>query len=292
MIPLVSVCVRSYNQEQYIVQAIESVLMQHTSFEFEVVIFDDHSTDSSSSELMKLQTRDSRVRLFFNDKNEGGPRTLRKAIEKCESKYLAFLDGDDYYTDTYKLQKQVDYLEGHPDFAACFHNVLNIYEGSSRPPSLFLPLDFPSYHDCVSIISKKWFLPIHSVVLRREYVFFPEWYEAVMNDDFVINLAVALHGPYHYLSEIMAVYRHHKNNISNCYTDQVLIDTQLRTILTGFREIYPEQYQEVFNRRIRFYDDRIAFNKREESQPWRKFFRIKTYKRFIKRVLREKVGGW
>ena len=106
-----------------------------------------------------------------------------------------------------------------------------------------------------------------------------------MNDDYVVNLSVAMKGPYHFMPDVMAAYRHHMNNVSKSYTDQILIDIQLRTILSGFREIYPAQYHEVFDRRIAFFDSRISFNTREKKQPWRKFLRPKTYKRLIKKWL-------
>ncbi len=283
--PILSVCIRSYNQEKYIAQAIDSVLMQRTSFDLEIIVYDDASSDNTVSIVKGFQAKDSRIRFYQNEHNEGGPNTLRKVIEKSQSKYLAFLDGDDYYTDVYKLEKQVSFLESHQEYVACFHNVVNRYEDDETKPSLFLPLDFPSIHDCVSVISEDWFLPIHSVVLRRELVFFPEWYDKVMNDDYVVNLSVVMHGPYYYMPDVMAVYRHHKANVSNNYTNLILIDTQLRTILAGFRDIYPAEYQPIFDRRIAFYDERIAFNTREAKQPWRKYFRLKTYKRMLKRLI-------
>ena len=285
MSPILSVCIRSYNQDQYIAQAIDSVLMQRTSFDFEIIVCDDASSDNTVSIVKGFQAKDSRIRFYQNEHNQGGPKTLRKVIEKSQSKYLAFLDGDDYYTDVFKLEKQVSFLESHPEYVACFHNVVNRFEDDVTRPSLFLPLDFSSHHDCVSVISKDWFLPIHSVVLRRELVFFPEWYDQVMNDDYVVNLSVVMHGPYYYMPDVMAVYRHHKANVSINYSSQILIDTQLRTILAGFRDIYPAEYRPVFDQRIAFYDERIVFNIRETKQPWRKYLRLKTYKRMLKRLI-------
>lgn len=283
MTPLLSVCVRTYNQEHFVSDALESILRQKTSFDYEILVSDDYSSDKTQSILSDYKQRyPDRIKLILGDNNIGGPNNLRRVIEASSSKYLAFLDGDDYYIDDYKLQKQIEFLESHSDFAACFHNVVDIDERQNGRRSLFLPLDFPEKHDCVSVISNDWFLPIHSVVLRREFVSFPEWYDTVMNDDFVVNLSVVMHGPYHYMPEIMAVYRHHNGNISNNYSDQILIDSQLRRILVGFRSIYPEQYRSVFDERIKFYDERIAFNTREAKQPWRKFFRAKTYIRAIK----------
>ena len=289
MDPLLTICIRSYNQGHYIAKALDSALNQQSSFPFEIIVGDDYSTDNTREILVSYQQKYPHIiKLLLANQNVGGPNNLRRVIEASSTKYLAFLDGDDYYTDTYKIQKQVDFLESHPEYSACFHNVVDVYEGQAKRPSLFLPLDFPEYHDCVSIISNDWFLPIHSVVLRREFIFFPEWYDQVMNDDYVVNLSVAMHGPYHYMPDAMAVYRHHNNNISINYSNQILIDTQLKTILAGFKSIYPKQYEPVFDKRIAFYNDRIAFNLRETKQPWRKFFRLKSYKRIVKSVLKIK----
>lgn len=282
---LLSVCIRTYNQEHFIKQALESVLMQRTSFPFEIIISDDCSTDETRSILIDYESRfPDRIRLFLNNSNGGGPRNLRRVIEESDAKYITCLDGDDYYIDRYKLQKQVEFLEDNENYVACFHNVMNVYENSSKR-SLFLPLDFPDVATAYDVISKPWFLPIHSVMMRREFISFPNWYETVMNDDYVVNLSIAMYGPYYYMPDIMAAYRHHGLNISNNYSDQILIDSQLRTILAGFKKIYPVEYASTFDERILFFDKRIAFNQRERKQPWRKFFRIKTYKRLLKRIL-------
>lgn len=286
---LLSVCIRTHNQERFVQQAIESVLMQKTLFPFEIIVSDDSSTDGTKAILLDFVHRyPDRIRLLESESNLGGPRNLRKVIEASEARYITCLDGDDYYIDKYKLQKQVEFLDGNEEYAACFHNVLNMDEKSSKS-SLFLPLDFPSVVDACDVISKPWFLPIHSVLMRRALISFPDWYETVMNDDYVVNLSVAMHGPYYYMPDIMAVYRHHDNNISKSYSDQILIDSQLRTILMGFREIYPDKYTPFFDKRIDFYGKRIDENTKEKKQPWRKYLRIKYYKRLIKALLKNRL---
>lgn len=284
--PILSVCVRTYNQELYVAEAIESVLAQLTNFDYEIIISDDCSSDKTPDILLKYaHNNPDKIRLVLGADNIGGPNNLRRVIESSSAKYLAFLDGDDYYLDSYKLQKQVDFLENHPEFVACFHNVINRYENGKTKPNLFMSLDFPPVHNSVDVISKDWFLPIHSVMLRRELIVFPDWYDKVMNDDYVMNLSVVLHGPYYYMKDVMAVYRHHSENVSNNYSNQVLIDTQLRNILEGFREIYPSSYKKVFDDRIQFYNNRISFNQKEIKEPWRKWLRFKTYKRLFKQLI-------
>lgn len=285
---VLSVCVRTYNQEKFIAQALDSVLMQKTSFLFEIIVSDDCSKDGTRDILLKYQ-RDypDKMRLILGAENVGGPRNLRRVIEASSAKYITCLDGDDYYTDKYKLQKQVEFLEENERYAACFHNVLNVNEKTGKK-SLFLPFDFPQVIYAKDVISKKWFLPIHSVVMHREYVAFPEWYEEVMNDDYVVDLSVAMHGPFYYMSDVMAVYRHHDANTSLQYADQLLINKQLYKILDGFTIIYPQEYQSVFEEKKAYYRHEIEFWEGEMRHPYRKWLRPKTYKRMIKKRLKAK----
>ena len=286
---ILSVCVRTYNQKGYVKDALDSVLSQQTTFPFEIIVSDDGSNDRTQEVLLEYQTRfPEKIGLILGDRNEGGPNNLKRVIEASRAKYITCLDGDDYYTDAYKLQKQVNYLESHPEFVACFHNVMNVDEATGKQ-SLFVPAGFPSFVTAEDIISKRWFMPIHSVMMRRELVAFPDWYLEVMNDDYVVNLSVAMHGPYHYTPEVMAAYRHHQTNISIQYQDVILIDTQLKRILEGFSLIYPESYKSVFDQRIRYYREEIRYYENEAKKPWRKWLRPKTYKRMLKRMFRKWV---
>ena len=287
---ILSVCIRTFNQERFVSQALESVLMQKTDFPFEIIVSDDGSHDKTQTILKEYcQKRPEKIKLLLNETNQGGPKNLRRVIEVSKAKYITCLDGDDYYTDKYKLQKQVEFLEENEKYAACFHNVMNVYEESGRR-SLFLSLDFPTEVNAIDVISQRWFLPIHSVVMRREFIAFPEWYEEVMNDDYVVNLSVVMHGPYRYMPDIMAVYRHHDANISISYSNQLLINGQLYKILDGFSSIYPKEYLPVFQKRMKYYKEEMVFYQKEMKHPWRKWFRTKTYKRILKRQMRKWLG--
>lgn len=286
---LLSVCVRTYNQATFISQGLDSVLAQRTSFDFEIIVSDDCSSDDTVAILKQYQERyPEKIRLILGDVNVGGTANFRRVIEASKAKYLAFLDGDDYFTDNYKLQKQVDFLERNTEYVACFHNVYN--QVGNEFVSLFLPLNFKSIHTAEDVISKKWFLPIHSVVLRRDCVFFPDWYETVKsNQDYVVNLAVAMHGPYYYIPDVMAVYRHHDKNVSRQYSDIILIDTKLKRILEGFKSIYPKSYESCFDRKIAYYEKEIISAQKDKRHPIRKWLRLKTYKRMLRSFLRSRI---
>lgn len=285
--PILAVCVRTYNQEKFIAEALDSVLMQRTDFEFEIIVSDDASSDGTVNILLEYQdAHPDKVRLLFSEINIGGPENLKRVIEASKAKYVTCLDGDDFYTDEYKLQKQVDFLEAHSEYAACFHNTWYADE-KGRLCGLFNRPDFHAVHDAHEFIRERWFVPIHSAVIRREYIEFPEWYNTVMNDDYIVHLLVVRHGAYYYLPDVMVAYRHHGNNTSRAYHDQIMTDTQLCTILENMKPLYPAEYASDFDARIAEYKAEIADLQLLQSQPWRKWLRLKTYKRIIRRFLKK-----
>mgnify|MGYP001248218371 CR=1 FL=1 len=116
--PLVSVHMITYNHEKYIAQAIEGVLMQKTNFLFELVIGEDCSTDSTRVICKEYADRYPNIIKLLPDagKNLGMMENAIRTTMACTGKYIALCEGDDYWTDPYKLQKQVDFLEAHNDY--------------------------------------------------------------------------------------------------------------------------------------------------------------------------------
>ena len=119
---LVSICCITYNHEKYIAQAMEGFLMQKTNFKYEILVGEDCSTDGTKKivEQYCRQYPDLIKPVFF-EKNVGARKNGILTREKATGKYMAFCEGDDYWTDPYKLQKQVDFLENNPDYIICCH---------------------------------------------------------------------------------------------------------------------------------------------------------------------------
>lgn len=131
--PMVSVCIPAYNQERYIRQCLEGVMMQQTNFSFEVIIGEDCSTDNTRSIVKEFEMRyPGIIKPIYHEKNVG---PQRNAYEYCwpklTGKYIAVCEGDDYWTDPGKLQKQVNFLEQHNDFVLCFHEVRTVDENNN-----------------------------------------------------------------------------------------------------------------------------------------------------------------
>ncbi|MAB57136.1 MAG: hypothetical protein CL524_06250 [Aequorivita sp.] len=121
--PMVSVFCMVYNQEQYISQAIEGFLMQKATFNSVMVIGEDCSTDGSRNIILEYAKKyPGKFKLLLNDKNIGAHKNQEKVLKNCTGKYIAMCEGDDYWTDPLKLQKQVGFMEANPSIGACFTN--------------------------------------------------------------------------------------------------------------------------------------------------------------------------
>jgi glycosyltransferase involved in cell wall biosynthesis len=128
----VGVVLLAYNQDKFIEQSINSVLNQKFKGNFKLYIFDDHSTDSSFDICLRFQSMfPDKMVLFRSKVNIGLAKNFEKAIIETKSKYIAYLEGDDYWTDNYKLQKQFNFLEENPNFVLAFHDFVIVDENNT-----------------------------------------------------------------------------------------------------------------------------------------------------------------
>ena len=122
MTPLLSIVTITYNHEPFIAKTIEGVLMQQVNFPIELIIAEDCSTDGTRAICQQYAEQyPELIRLITSESNVGAIANERRAMLAARGKYIAFCEGDDYWTDPLKLQKQVDFLESHPDYSVTFH---------------------------------------------------------------------------------------------------------------------------------------------------------------------------
>lgn len=128
---MISVIVPTYNHEKYIQTALDSIFAQQTEYSFEVLIGDDFSTDGTRTLLQEYKSRyPDCIRLFLSPQNLGATRNAYNLLTNARGKYLATLEGDDYWTDLQKLQQQVDFLESHPAYVGCTHKFTIVDENN------------------------------------------------------------------------------------------------------------------------------------------------------------------
>lgn len=213
----------TYNHASFIEAAIESVLMQETTVDFEVLVSEDCSTDGTREIVMRLaESHPDRIRMLLSDRNLNDNSVIRRGLEAARGPYVALLDGDDLWTSKHKLQRQVDYMAHHPECAVCFHNATVAYENGvttrhpfhEDQPSHRLSSPRPKPVSTLADVIRTNFIPTCSAAVRPEAVLpLPEWYDGLDYGDWPLYVLAAQHGELAYLDELMALYRVHPGGL-------------------------------------------------------------------------------
>ena len=212
---LVNVCLLAYNHKNYISQCIDSVLMQKTDFPFEIVLGEDESADGTREICMQYASKyPDMIRLFLRSRKDviyingsaTGRFNLAESLKACRGKYTALLEGDDYWTDPLKLQKQVDFLEANPLYSTCFHRVTEFDEISLNekiipdgPLSQTMKLN--------DLLGGNNFIPTNSCVFWNFSSPLPSWFYLTPFGDYGLHLINAKRGDIGFIDEVMGVYR-------------------------------------------------------------------------------------
>ncbi len=205
--PLVSVVMITYNHEKFIKQSIDGILMQKCNFPIELIISNDNSPDQTDiiiQEYLKNHPKADLIRYFKHEKNLGMMPNFLFSLKQAKSKYTAICEGDDYWTDPLKLQKQVDFMEKNPEFSTIFHQV-EIREDD------ILEKIFPKKEEVNSVstiedLSKYNYIPTLSVLFKNPFKY-PDYMLNSLIGDYPLHLYNAENGKIKFIPEVMGVYR-------------------------------------------------------------------------------------
>lgn len=261
--PMVSVAMLVYNHENFIVEAIESVLKQEVDFRIQLVIAEDFSTDKSREIVLKYQRRHPQlIKLILQNKNVGAKRNNQDLLSNLQGKYIAALEGDDYWNDSLKLQKQVTILENNIDCSMVCHNADVIYENSEKKSHKFSKINISTDLTIEQVINK-WIIPTASMVFRRNAVIpLPNWFGNIYSGDFTLALLLANSGRITYIKEVMSVYR---VDFSGSSASSMLkgkasfIIDQHMLLLNYFNEFSCYRYSEIIKKRIKVLEKEKQF---------------------------------
>lgn len=211
MKPIVSVICVTYNQGQYVSQTLDGFLMQETNFPFEILIHDDASTDDTARIIKKYiknnKNKNAVFKPIFESENQYSKGTydfINDLFISAEGTYIAYCEGDDYWTDPHKLQKQVNYMLSHPDLGLCFHRVQAIFQDSNKKAYTVPSSDESSGFTTKELIRRN-FIQINSVLYRTQtYNNMPN---NIMPQDWYLHLYHAQFGGIGFIDEVMGVYR-------------------------------------------------------------------------------------
>ena len=293
----VSVRLMAFNHERFIEQAMLGIMMQKTNFLLEVVVGDDFSTDGTLSKIKNFSDTEN-IKIKILDRKVGGSYWKKRQelgrlynftniLENCSGSYIALLDGDDYWTDPLKLQKQVDFLENNLKYSACFTNA-NVINENSKERDFISHTEDCSYSIREVIKNGGGMFPTASLLFRnlQEY---PAFMFNFKSGDSALSLLIALKGDFYLLNEITCVYRSHGNgvfsSIKNNKKERIKINGNDILLLEAFNKYTNFQYNDTIKDTIstislksllrdrygllRF--NRLFFYKKLKFKDWRKF---------------------
>ena len=226
----------TYGHEKYIQKAIEGVFLQKTNFPIEFIIANDNSPDNTDSiikQIIKNTPDNVQVRYTKHEVNKGMNPNFTWALKQAKGKYIAVCDGDDYWIDENKLQKQVDFLEQNPNYAICCHNV---YFLNGETISSQSPYDKENTQDTYTLddLASKNMIPTLSAVFHNLNMNFPDWYYSSPMGDYPLFLWTAKSGKIKYFKEKMGVYRQNTGVWSGKQKDYTKIISVFENLLPDF----------------------------------------------------------
>lgn len=254
--PIVSICSITYNHEPYIRQCLDGFLMQQTNFAFEIIINDDCSTDGTTDIIREYSEKyPDVIKPIFHEENQyqKGIRGMfaKFVFPKAQGKYIALCEGDDYWTDPLKLQKQVDFLEMHPDYGVVYTDFNMYYQNQGiLHESVFktLPHKFRSiYNNAEDFLYSLGYMCPPSWLWRKSLLPFPDI--KTLDGSFVMFVHFLSISKAYYMKDVTVTYRileesaSHSRNYDKLYRRRKsLIETQLKLIeIYNFSEYLKER---------------------------------------------------
>ena len=266
--PKVSVIIITYNHSKYISSCLEGVLKQITNFSIECLVGDDFSNDGTSSILSNFEEQNKNL-IFHIRRNTNlgqltgnGRLNLLHSLSLASGKFIAICDGDDFWTDPYKLQKQVDYLEANPDVSCCATRFNEIDNGTIKKTL------FPSHkniikHDLESVLNSNW-SPIQTLTMVfRSDILKPKLHllanKRIYAGDYTMTVLLALKGEIHVLPDNTGNKRVDSGGVWESLHDSLkcrkLIETMDETA-----KLIPFKYKKLVANRINHHADYLLQN--------------------------------
>ncbi len=259
--PSVSIICLTYNQEKYVRECFEGFVMQQTSFPFEVLVYDDASTDNTPSIIHEYTNKYPNIfhPTLYKENNFSkglGYVGLYTGIKDAQGKYVAYCEGDDYWTDPLKLQKQVDFLEAHPSYEVCAHETLVRNENYPRTDgllfsqmnkNLFVSTTKKHYTFEDSLTGN--IFHISSLMYRNFSLVLPSWIASISACDMILFMLLAQKGDMFVMPNAMSVYRGHEGSVTSSNSDY-LSSVKFYELSIKVLELMNEHWKFVYQRKI------------------------------------------
>lgn len=253
-LPLVSVCVQTYNHDKYIAECLDGILAQKTNFDFEIILGEDESSDNTREICIDYQTKNpDKIKLFLRNRKDviyidGSPTGRYNFIEnlkQCSGKFIALCPGDDFWTDPNKLQRQVEFMENHPEFVATGHSIAKLENDK------IIEYHSELYKDAARIeLMQGFWIPTLSLVFRKpaQDILDELWRFArtAPNGDTVLISCLGQFGGYKFMKDIApAVYRIHDGGVWSKVDKKLKVKKRISTYMALYNYFYQRKNEDV-----------------------------------------------
>ncbi len=217
--PYVSVIVQTYMHVDYIAECLDGILMQRTDFSFEILVGEDESKDGTRDICIKYAEKNAdKIRLFLHSRentlhienNPTGRFNLIWNLTHAKGKYIAFCEGDDYWTDSYKLQKQVDFMDANREYDLCYTDVNFYYQKENKIDKAVIiskPQDFPVYSNVKLFLEREGYVAPCTWLFRKECLNYFSLNSEFSDGTYAMIMDVLANSKIYFLPEVTAIYR-------------------------------------------------------------------------------------
>lgn len=295
--PLVSVCCIAYNHEKYIADAIESFISQKTTFPYEIIIHDDASTDNTAKIIKYYSEKyPGLIKAIYQDENQfskGNNKLLASTIiPYANGEFIATCEGDDFWTDSSKLQKQVEILINDNDVSICFHRVAIVTKRKDITGGyLGLKMNKDGYCSLDKLLING-VVHISSIMTRKNYFEdlgpLPKWYKDATHGDFVFIFFLATCGKAYYMNSIMSDYR---IDVENSLMTKIKKNNSKENEISYFiqRILTFQEADKYFNYKFHKVIENINLLSEVRINILKNNYRIKTLKIYLKYIKKEGI---
>lgn len=296
----VSIMCNAYNHERYIRSALDGFVMQKTNFAFEILIHDDASTDKTADIIREYEAKyPNLIKPIYQTENQhskgiGAPRIFQEP--RVQGKYIAFCEGDDYWTDPFKLQKQYDAMEAHPEVDICATASMDMFCDTGETRLFRCPSDHDTILSVEEVIAGGGgFVATASLFYRADLIKNPPEFRKFLYLDYTMQIYGSLRGGMLYLSDCTTVYR---VGVEGSWTQRMKSDIEkskqhvekIKTMLSLLNQDTDKKYDDVIQKEILKIDflTYMALSEEKEvlSKKYKPFFKALSKKQQVKIYLK------
>lgn len=284
ILPLASIRCLAYNQEQYIRQCLDGFVMQKTNFPFEIIVHDDASTDNTANIIREYVEKYPNINAILETENQYSKHdgSLARIVNQAiQGKYVALCEGDDYWIDPYKLQKQVDFLENHQEYAMVYTSSKIYDQTKCKMENDLIGSSFKDFNDL--LVRNR--IPTLTTCIRTNIIMEytndvkPEQHNWLMGD-YPMWLWIAYYYKIKFFPEVTTVYRHqaesacHSRDLEKQEKFALSVIDITTFYIRKFNIVPPKEYWETINSTYFHYHDLYTHKGN--------FKKAKHYAKFIK----------